>query len=123
MQPHTVIAYRYGDLNGHSYLVGSYPDFESARHAADVECEYRGGKYGVSVCTGQGAGTIEGVIERVYHAPSLAGESGPSINLRLTYAEMIGQRIMCRDKGEPIEDIVKYVDELIAHLDRKEGEA
>jgi hypothetical protein len=48
MNPHSVIAYRWGTTNDHSYPVGAYPDFESAKAAADAECEYRGGKYGTS---------------------------------------------------------------------------
>ena len=42
MIPHSVIAYRWGTTNDHSYPVGAYPDFETAKAAADAECEYRG---------------------------------------------------------------------------------
>lgn len=42
---YTVTAYRWGDRNTHSYVVGVYSKKHSALKAAQVEKEYRGGKY------------------------------------------------------------------------------
>ena len=47
MKPHvyTVIAYRYGNREAHSYPVGVYPTAVDALKAAEIEENYRGGKY------------------------------------------------------------------------------
>lgn len=42
---YTVTAYRWGDRNMYSYVVGVYSKKHSALKAAQVEKEYRGGKY------------------------------------------------------------------------------
>jgi len=42
---YTVNAFRFGQRNNHSYIVGVYPYAESALKAAFVEEKYRGGKY------------------------------------------------------------------------------
>ena len=42
---YAVTAYRWGDLDGHSYLVGVYGKKQAALDAARLEQEYRGGKY------------------------------------------------------------------------------
>jgi hypothetical protein len=41
----TVIAYRYGNREAHSYPVGVYPTAVDALKAAEIEEDYRGGKY------------------------------------------------------------------------------
>ena len=53
---YTVIAYRFGDKERYSYLVGVFEDECKALEAADKESDWRGGKYGcevlkVPVCT------------------------------------------------------------------------
>jgi len=40
-----VTAYRWGDQESHSYVVGAYLNYGSAAYAADVEKTWRGGKY------------------------------------------------------------------------------
>jgi hypothetical protein len=42
---YTVHAYRWGDRERHSYTVGVYSTENSAMKAADIEEDYRGGKY------------------------------------------------------------------------------
>ena len=42
---YTVHAYRWGDRELHSYLVGVYTKKHAAIKAADDLCTYRGGKY------------------------------------------------------------------------------
>ena len=42
---YTVHAYRWGDHERHSYIVGVYAKKHAALKAADVEENYRGGKY------------------------------------------------------------------------------
>jgi len=40
-----VTAYRYGDTERHSYVVGIANTLDRAKKWADAETEYRGGKY------------------------------------------------------------------------------
>ena len=40
-----VTAYRWGDRENHSYVVGVFDDLERAIHYAKAEKEWRGGKY------------------------------------------------------------------------------
>ncbi|GAB7024734.1 hypothetical protein [Salidesulfovibrio brasiliensis] len=42
---YTVHAFRWGDPERHSYIVGVYPKKQAALTAAETEEEYRGGKY------------------------------------------------------------------------------
>ena len=42
---YVVIAYRFGDINLHSYIVGAYDSKEEAMKRAIEEEEFRGGKY------------------------------------------------------------------------------
>jgi hypothetical protein len=44
-QVYTVIAYRYGNREAHSYPVGVYATAADALKAAEIEEDYRGGKY------------------------------------------------------------------------------
>lgn len=46
---YTVQACRWGDRERHSYIVGVYPKKAAAIKAAEVEEEYRGGKYSCEV--------------------------------------------------------------------------
>jgi len=42
---YVVIARRWGDMETHSYLVGYEDTLEKAKEIAELEYEYRGGKY------------------------------------------------------------------------------
>jgi hypothetical protein len=42
-----VTAYRWGDLDGHSYSVGEFKTLEEAQKSCVNEQDYRGGKYSV----------------------------------------------------------------------------
>jgi hypothetical protein len=113
IRPHSVIAYRWGTTNDHSYPVGAYPDFESAKAAAEAECEYRGGKYGVSVFVGGRAGDHEPVTHQlVYHAPSMAGEDKPETNPLRNIEHLLGSRILRMHEGDSYEKIEEYAAEL-----------
>lgn len=46
---YTVTAYRWGDREKHSYIVGVYNQKDAALKAAEFEEDYRGGKYGCEV--------------------------------------------------------------------------
>lgn len=45
MKVYTVHAFRWGNIESHSYIVGVYTSESAAIKAADVEEEWRGGKY------------------------------------------------------------------------------
>jgi hypothetical protein len=89
MNPHvyTVIAYRWGRRECHSYIVGVYETTESALQAAEIEENYRGGKYECEVMewplgVGQEgdrdkylAKTIKPLRERAPFDPEWAGTS------------------------------------------------
>ena len=45
MKVYTVIAYRYGNTESHSYPLGVFDDKDSALSAAELEEDYRGRKY------------------------------------------------------------------------------
>lgn len=115
MTPHSVIAYRWGTTNDHSYPVGAYPDFETAKAAADAECEYRGGKYGVSVFRGGRAGDHEPAThELVYHAPSMAGEKRSESNPVIDMERILGSRVLRMHEGDSYENIEEYAAKLAA---------
>lgn len=45
-----VTAYRWGQRNAHSFVVGCFADLAAAKKGADEYVEYRGGKYACEVC-------------------------------------------------------------------------
>ena len=46
---YVVTMYRWGDRDGHSYVLGVYTKKNAAINAAESEAEYRGGKYAPEV--------------------------------------------------------------------------
>lgn len=115
MTPHSVIAYRWGTTNDHSYPVGAFLDFETAKAAADAEREYRGGKYGVSVFVGGRAGDAERETHQlVYHASSMAGEEKPETNPLRDIEHLLGSRVLRMHEGDSYEKIEEYAAKLAA---------
>lgn len=49
MKVFIVTAYRWGNKENHSYVVGAFGDKESAINQAIIEKEFRGGKYDCEV--------------------------------------------------------------------------
>lgn len=110
MTPHTVIAYRNGSSNDHSYVVGSYPDRESARRAASAEQQWRDGKYGVAVLVGSRAADDPDTLERVDYFPSRAGEDQPSSSSTIDAAQYLGMRLLHRterDSYQHLEELAR----------------
>jgi len=85
-----VIAYRWGTLNNHNYIVTATTDRAEAIAAAKDECDGRGGKYGVEVVEYPGEDRI------AYFSSS--GErrdaTGPSHSDDLSAAHYIGEQIL-----------------------------
>lgn len=65
---YTVHAYRWGDRELHSYIVGVYAKKHAAIKAADHETEYRGGKYECEIIEWELGGKE---IKTVRHLPSI----------------------------------------------------
>lgn len=57
---YTVRACRWGDTETHSYIVGVYPKKHAAQKAAEIEEDYRGGKYECEVLEWELGRGIEG---------------------------------------------------------------
>lgn len=79
---YVVTAYRWGQRNAHSYVVGSFETLDEGKKCADAHVEYRGGKYGCEVVEAQ-PWTEDGdgeTAKQVYYAESpyygLAGDAG-----------------------------------------------
>lgn len=49
MNVFVVTAYRFGEVNNHSYVVCVCPSIEQAKQAAEKESDWRGGKYACEV--------------------------------------------------------------------------
>jgi hypothetical protein len=90
-----VIAYRWGWINAHQYIVRVTTDLQAAKDAADAEAAHRGGKYGVTVWGNEGAS--------VYHAPSCYGESKAHVNYRVEMMESVGCAVVAAlEDGHPL---------------------
>lgn len=90
-----VIAYRWGWINAHQYVVSVTTDLRAARDSADAEAAHRGGKYGVTVWDNNGAA--------VYHAPSIYGEARAHVNYRMEMMESVGCAVVAAlEDGTPL---------------------
>jgi hypothetical protein len=65
---YTVHAYRWGDHECNSYIVGVYSEAHAALKAAEIEEDYRGGKYSCEVLEWTLDSGMEGNHDTV-HAP------------------------------------------------------
>lgn len=85
-------AYRWGDKEGHQYVVAFHADFDWIIARAEHECQDRGGKYGVAV---YGIGEDhEPENKMLAYYPSLYGERFPCDYGRQRAAMEIGYRIL-----------------------------
>lgn len=76
-----VTAYRWGQRNAHSYVVGAFADFEKAKACAIAHVDYRGGKYGCEVvAAGEWTEDSDNSGKQVFYVESpyfgMAGDSG-----------------------------------------------
>lgn len=81
MKTFVVTAYRWGQRNAHSYVVGAFESFDAAKACADAHVDYRGGKYGCEVVEAKLWSEVKGdVAKQVYYAESpyygRAGDAG-----------------------------------------------
>lgn len=115
-------AFRYDDINGHSYPLGSAPTFEEAKRLAHHHTEYRGGKYGVAV---YGPADGEELPEVLYYSPSSFKGEKPEHNLRVSFAEILGQKLLRaveENDQDAIDECVPCARIFAAQLAKKEVE-
>lgn len=68
---YVVTAYRWGQRNAHSYVVGSFSDLNRAKQCADEHVDYRGGKYACEVAqAGSWSEDDDDVARQVYYVES-----------------------------------------------------
>jgi hypothetical protein len=82
-----VVAYRWGWLNNHQYIIYCGPDETKAIALADSETGDRGGKYGAAVYKFNDDGTD---YEKIYYTSSSYGEEKPYHNYRIDMFESLG---------------------------------
>ena len=99
------IAYRWGCSNEHQYIVGSLDSLEELDRIAVLECQNRGGKYGIAIY--QIDNSISDNMSNLYHTlvryhSSLYGEDKPIKDFEIESAKEIGQQIIRAFKGHSI---------------------
>ena len=83
------IAFRFGQENGHWYLVDAHDDLDAAIANARQERDDRAGKYGVAVYRcGNGEHTIE------HYEPSVYGEEAPRFNRVIWLRQSVGAKVL-----------------------------
>jgi hypothetical protein len=86
---YTVVAYRWGWVNNHTYTVAVTQNADLARTKAEEECADRGGKYGVAVYEW----TDETTQRRIAYFASQYEETVPAQNPRIEMFERIGHNV------------------------------
>jgi len=71
------IAYRWGNICNHNYLVTASTDLDAIINAAKDECDNRGGKYGVTVWSVSEPQKLKYHRNVIRHFPSTCGEEAP----------------------------------------------
>lgn len=90
MVNYLTIAYRWGWINNHHYIVYCGPDETKAVAMAESETSYRGGKYGCVVFRFNDDGTE---YEQIHYSNSLWGEEKLHHNCRIDMFEELGHRL------------------------------
>jgi uncharacterized protein YqgV (UPF0045/DUF77 family) len=88
------MAYRWGQLNAHSYIVTSGTDLNTMILAAEEECQDRGGKYGVSVIRTNTDSNLNINHEQVKYFHSLYEEEAPFYEHSIDIDQRIGRMII-----------------------------
>lgn len=105
MTTYVAMAYRWGWLNCHHYLVAVGTDLSCVTQRAQAECDNRGGKYGVEVLGVPAEGSASPLTPenvktfRAAYFPSLHGESAPFDNPRIRIFQRLGQQVFHAVEG------------------------
>ena len=97
MKTYLAIAYRWGELSNHHYMVYAGSDKTKALALAENEPQYRGGKYSCSVLEFNEDGTD---YERIAHFNSMAKEDKPYHNHRADMFESLGHLMHDYSQGK-----------------------
>lgn len=97
MTLYMVIAYRWGQLNGHQYLVYCGVDRDRAGSRARAEQVERGGKYGCAVYQLDENGANPKLVE--YFGASMHNETAPFHNAQIDYLNRLGYLLQCYVRG------------------------
>lgn len=89
---YVAIAYRWGYLNLHHYLIAAGCDKEKIVALAQCEADDRGGKYGCVVYEMLDSSATETMTEVAY-SPSSWGEGHPHHNYRIDFYETLGHKL------------------------------
>jgi hypothetical protein len=102
-----VMAYRWGNANGHRYTVGAFLDLREARAAAAREHERRAGKYAIEVQKWFNGFEIE-PDEPVIYLPTsteAADAERPRVSSRIELCAHVGATVLTRwDAETSLED-------------------
>lgn len=92
------IAYRWGDTNGHHYVIYVGQDEQKAVALASAECADRAGKYGCLVQGWKDAGPEQEYRRVAYFKASRDNDNGPAHNYRIDMFQSLGHRFadFCR---------------------------
>ena len=113
--PFAVVAYRWGNTNAHSYIVGLHCELGDAMTQAESENEDRAGKYGVAV--------IDSTLGMVYYVASRRGESAPVESGREWLAENVGKGVLAiGEKPQCVAEIVGKLRMVADEIDRRASE-
>lgn len=105
------IAYRYGWINGHWYIVACDTDKFKVLYLAEQEPRERGGKYGVQVLECHVDGEGESVETAIAYFPSAYGEEKPMLNGRIWSDSRIGSRVRFNIDRLTLDEIKEIVSE------------
>lgn len=115
MSDYVITAYRWGQRNGHSYVVGATDDLETAKTLAENHVQYRGGKYGCEVCECKFPDIEEGNAKQIayFETPYFGAAGDPG-----THFEPADRRKPTIKHEESVSDWKKCAVQLAAALKR-----
>lgn len=100
METFLAMAYRWGYLNNHHYIIYCGTDEQKAVALAQAECADRGGKYGCIVWGYKDAGPEQEVRKVAYFRSMAESESkGPMHNYRIDMFQTLGHAFYDYAKG------------------------
>jgi hypothetical protein len=99
METFLAMAYRWGDLNEHHYVIYVGADEQKAVACAQAEENDRGGKYGCVVWGYADAGAEQAVRKVAWFPGTRGGKGGPAMNYRLEMYQTLGHAFHDYAKG------------------------
>ena len=91
MSQYIAVAYRWGDLNGETIILGASNNLEEILRQANDYGANRGGKYGVAVWKKPYFGEIGEIVS---YFPSMNGETSPEESPVINVADRVGHIVL-----------------------------